>query len=39
MHLTAAAAIRYITQMRSKATDPLIQKNADLTIKKLAPYR
>jgi hypothetical protein len=39
MHLTAAAAIRYITQMRSKATDPLIQKNADLTIKKLVPYR
>jgi hypothetical protein len=39
MHLTAAAAIRYMTQMRSKATDPLVQKNADLTIEKLAPYR
>jgi hypothetical protein len=39
MHLTAGAAIRYATQMRSRSTDPLLKKNADLTIKKLAPYR
>jgi hypothetical protein len=39
MHLTAAAAIRYVTQMGVKAADPVIQRNADLTIKKLVPFR
>jgi hypothetical protein len=39
IHLTAAAAIRCVTRMRAEATDPVIQKNADLTIKTLLPYR
>jgi hypothetical protein len=39
MHLTAAAAMRYVTQMRAKTADAAIQKNADRTIKSLAPFR
>ncbi len=39
MHLTATAAIHYVTQKRAETTDPIIQKNADLTLKKLVPYR
>jgi hypothetical protein len=39
MHLTAEAAMRYVTQMRAKTTDPAIQKTADQTIKKLVPFR
>lgn len=39
MHLTAEAAIRYVTVMRAKTADPMIKKNADRTLAKLAPYR
>jgi hypothetical protein len=39
MHLTAKAAIRYVTEKRAKTTDPEIRKNADQAIAKLMPYR
>jgi len=35
MHLTAAAAMRYVTQMRDKTKDPAIKKNANQTLAKL----
>ncbi|MGA8762040.1 MAG: hypothetical protein WB562_04040 [Candidatus Sulfotelmatobacter sp.] len=31
-HLTAKAAIRFVTQRRTNMSDPVIQKNADLSI-------
>jgi hypothetical protein len=39
MHLTAAAAIRYVIQMRDKISDPTVKKNADQTLAKLSLYR
>lgn len=33
--LTVTTAIRYVTEMRDKATDPAIKKNADETLAKL----
>jgi hypothetical protein len=39
MHLTAAAAIRYVTQLRRRAKNAAIRGNADQTLVKLAPYR
>jgi hypothetical protein len=39
MHLTADAAIRYVNQMRTKISDPTIQKNADQTLDKLSRFR
>ncbi len=39
MHLTAATAMRYVTQMRDRTKDPAIEKNADQTLARLAPFR
>jgi hypothetical protein len=39
MHLTAEAAIRYVTLMRDKTTDPEIRRTANQTLVKLKPYR
>ena len=39
MHLTARAAIRYLTQARAKASDPAIQSNAREAISRLAAYQ
>jgi hypothetical protein len=39
MHLTANAAIRFVTQMRDGTADPAVRKNADQTLLKLAPFR
>lgn len=33
--ITLATAIRYVTEMRDKTTDPTIKKNADHTLAKL----
>lgn len=38
MHLTAEAAIQYVTQMRDKTTDLAIRRNATQTLAKLKPY-
>jgi hypothetical protein len=37
--LTVATAIRYVTEMRDKTTDPTIKKNADETLAKLKSLR
>ncbi len=39
MHLTAETATPWVTQVRDKATDPAVRRNADQTIVKLKPYR
>ena len=39
MYLTADSATRWVTQLRDKATDPAVRRNADQTIVKLKPYR
>jgi len=39
MHLTANAAMRYVTQMRARTSDPAIQKNADQALAKLSRFR
>jgi hypothetical protein len=38
IHLTAKAAIQYLTQMRAKTSDPATQSNASRAISNLAPY-
>jgi hypothetical protein len=38
MHLSADAAIRYVTQMRARTSDPAIQKNADRALAKLSRF-
>jgi hypothetical protein len=39
MHITAVAAIRWVTQQRAEKADPATQRNADQTLVKLKPYR
>ena len=39
MHLTAAAAIRYVKEMRANITDPAALKSADSTVNRLASYK
>jgi hypothetical protein len=39
MHLTADAAIRYVSEMRARTSDAAIQKNAGQALAKLSRYR
>jgi hypothetical protein len=38
MHLSAEAAIRYVTEMRARTSDPAIQKNADQALAKVTRF-
>jgi hypothetical protein len=39
MHITVDTAIRYVTQMRDKAKDPIVKRNADKALAMLRSYR
>jgi hypothetical protein len=39
MHLTADAAMRYVTRIRAETSDRAIQKNADTSLTKLSGFR